>query len=145
VIPSFRDAAAAAFGERWASTPSGWYDPGGDMPSFVAADLNHEGSESDSDHGNGSGNGSNRSGNRGGTRRHRACPRGTKPEQDRRGGGPRGSNTETMPVVLTTPPRMVSSTTTVTADTAGGNSGDDGRLGNVAMAPSSEPSGSNKI
>ncbi|CAM9135722.1 unnamed protein product [Ectocarpus sp. 12 AP-2014] len=151
VIPSFRDAAAAAFGERWASTPSGWYDPGGDLPSFVAADLNHEGSESDSDHGNGSENGSRRSGNRGGTRRHRARPRGTTPkkfgervhEQDRRGGGTRGSNTETMPVVLTTPPRTVSSTT-VTADTAGGDSGDDGRRRNVAMAPFSEPSGSNK-
>ncbi|CAM9771530.1 unnamed protein product [Ectocarpus sp. 6 AP-2014] len=151
VIPSFRDAAAAAFGERWASTPSGWYDPGGDMPSFVAADLYDEGSESDSDHNNDSENGSNGRGNRGGTRRHRARPRGTTPttfggrvhEQDRRGAGPRGSNTETMSVGLTTPPRTKSSTT-VTADTAGGDGGDGDRLRNVTMAPSSEPSGSTK-
>ncbi|CAM9478757.1 unnamed protein product [Ectocarpus sp. 4 AP-2014] len=150
VIPSFRDAAAAAFGERWASAPSAWYDPGGDIPSFVAADLNDEGSESGSNHNNGSENGSNRSGNRGGTHRHRARSSGTTPttfggrvhEQDRRDARPRGSNTETMPIVLTTPPRPVS-TTTVTADTAGGD-GSGGRLGNVAMAPSSEPSGSNK-
>lgn len=121
------------------------------MPSFVAADLNDEASESDSDHNNGSENGSNRSGNRGGTRRYRARPRGTTPttfggrvhEKDRWGAGPRGSNTETMSVVPTTPPRTVYSTT-VTADTAGGDSGDGGRLRNVAMAPSSEPSGSNK-
>ncbi|CAM9641542.1 unnamed protein product, partial [Pylaiella littoralis] len=38
VIPNFRDAAAAALGERWASTPPGWYDPGGDKPSFVTDD-----------------------------------------------------------------------------------------------------------
>eukprot|EP00903_Cladosiphon_okamuranus_P017392 g16020.t2 len=35
VIPSFRDAAAAALGERWASTPPGWFEPGGDNPYFV--------------------------------------------------------------------------------------------------------------
>ncbi|CAB1116155.1 unnamed protein product [Ectocarpus sp. CCAP 1310/34] len=152
VIPSFRDAAAAAFGERWRSTPAGWFDPGGDMPSFVAADLNDEGSESDGDHNNGNENGSNRSGNRGGTRRHLARPRGTTPttfggrvhEQERGGAGPTGNKTETMSVVLTTPPRTVS-TTTVTAETAGGDSGDNGRRSKVAMAPSSEPSGSNKI
>lgn len=36
VIPNFRDAAAAALGERWASTPPGWFEPGGDNPSFFA-------------------------------------------------------------------------------------------------------------
>ncbi|CAM9355835.1 unnamed protein product [Ectocarpus fasciculatus] len=147
VIPSFRDAAAAAFGERWACAPSGWYDPGGDMPSFVAADLNDEGNESDSDQNIGSENGSTRSGNRGGTRRHHAQPRGPTPTtfgervhgQDRGGGGPRGNNTETVPLVLTTPPRTAF-TTTATADTAGGDCGDGGCLRNVAMAPSTEPS-----
>lgn len=36
MIPIFRDAAAEAFGERWASTPPGWFEPGGAKPSFVA-------------------------------------------------------------------------------------------------------------
>ena len=35
VIPNFRDAAAAALGERWASTPPGWFEPGGEKPSFL--------------------------------------------------------------------------------------------------------------
>lgn len=30
VIPSFRDAAASALGERWASVPQRWYAPGGE-------------------------------------------------------------------------------------------------------------------
>eukprot|EP00752_Nemacystus_decipiens_P007697 g6880.t1 len=38
VIPNFRDAAAAALGERWASTPLGWFEPGGDKPSFFNTD-----------------------------------------------------------------------------------------------------------
>lgn len=145
MIPSFRDAAAAAFGERWASAPSGWYDPGGDRPSFVSADLDDE---SDSDQNDNGERGRNRSGNQGGTRRHhRSRSRGTTPTtfegrvdgHDRRGGGPRGNNTERKSLVLTTPPRTVS-TTTVAADAAGGGCGDGGRLRNVGMAPSSEPS-----
>lgn len=34
VIPNFRDAAAAALGERWACTLPGWFEPGGDKPLF---------------------------------------------------------------------------------------------------------------
>lgn len=43
MIPIFRDAAAAALGERWASATPGWYDPGGDKPSFLADDDDDSG------------------------------------------------------------------------------------------------------
>ena len=51
VIPNFREAAAAALGEKWASTPPGWFEPGGDKPSFVDGDDRSSSIEGDGENG----------------------------------------------------------------------------------------------
>lgn len=55
VIPNFRDAAAAALGERWASTPPGWFEPRGDKPSFFHDDDSSSRSKDGEDENSGRG------------------------------------------------------------------------------------------
>lgn len=50
VIPNFRDAAASALGERWASTPSGWYAPWGDKTPYVPETAADDDSQTSSLH-----------------------------------------------------------------------------------------------
>lgn len=132
VIPAFRAAAAALLGERWASARPGWYQPGGDKPSFISPIDNHE----------------TRIETGGSVRSDRAHSRDKTPSTPviERGAG-EGSRArigkETPPPSTTPPPSCAgaasaSPAAALTADAAGSREDDD--RDHFPLAPSSEPS-----